>query len=83
MQLGRCLNGFAIPLLNSLAKELAQRLFDVFQQVVHVFQSYTQSDSCVQHVHLLAFFGRERAENGAGGVNGERAIVEKIGGAVH
>ena len=57
MQLGRCLNGSVIPLLNSLAKELAQHLLDVFQQVVHVFQSYTQSDSRVQHVHLLAFFG--------------------------
>ena len=83
MQLGRCLNGFVIPLLNSLAKELAQRLLDVFQQVVHVFQSYTQSDSCVQHVHLLAFFVRERAVNGAGRMDGQCAIVEKIGGAMN
>ena len=59
-----------------------QGLLYVGNEVVHGLQSYGQSDGGLSHVHLLQLSLGEESEDGGGGVDGQRAVVEEVGGAV-
>ena len=58
------------------------RLLDVFEEIIHIHQAYAEADSGVFHVHRLAHALGECSEDGACGMDGERTVVEEVGGAM-
>ena len=60
-----------------------QCLCEILAQVVEIFQPDAEAHGGVAHIHCGTCFGVEKSEDGARRVDGQRAIVEKIGGAVH
>ena len=72
-------DGTKIPSIVLLERGF-ERLTEVIEEVVGILQSDAQADGGGQDVHLGLLFGREADEDGGIGVDGERLIVEEIGG---
>ena len=70
------ING-VLTAINGLLKD-AGCLQDVSEDILRVFESDGESNHGVSHVHLAPALGGERSEDGAGRVNGERAIVKEV-----
>ena len=70
------ING-VLTAINGLLKD-AGRLQDVSEDILRVFESDGEPNHGISHVHFASAFGREGSEDGAGRVNGERAVVEEV-----
>ena len=55
-------------------------MFEVVEEIVHVLHAHGDADGGVEHVHCGTLLVVERAEDGAGRMDGEGAVVEEVGG---
>ena len=60
---------------------LSQTVFDVLEQILAGFETDAEADGCVWDGHLGTLFGCEEAEDGRGGMDGQRLAVEEVRGA--
>jgi hypothetical protein len=80
------LRGFYITSImtgRGLSLRLHYCLFEITEQILHIFQSYRDTNGFVGHVHFFAHLGGKCPEDGAGRVNGEAHIIEQVGGTFY
>ena len=58
------------------------RLLDVFEEIIHILQTYAEADGGIFYIHRLTHTLGECAEDGACRMDGERTVVEEIGGTM-
>ena len=58
------------------------RLLDVFEEIIHILQTYAEADGGVFYIHRLTHILGKCTEDGACRMDGERTVVEEIGGTM-